>query len=93
MRLYHFLVMPVLAVATGLAALALCATPHWRWAAGAALAFVAPALAALGASTTLGADGRPWWRLGLAAGRLAALTWLSLLALSRSVLPPLAQEE
>ena len=31
LRLYHFLVMPVLATAAAGAGLALCATPHWHW--------------------------------------------------------------
>jgi cellulose synthase/poly-beta-1,6-N-acetylglucosamine synthase-like glycosyltransferase len=93
MRLCHFLVTPGLAAATGVVAAALCATPHWRWVVGAALAFAAPALATVGVSTAPGAGGARWWRLGIAAGRLAALTWLSLLVLSHSGLPPLAQEE
>lgn len=91
LRLYHFLVMPVLAAAAAAAGLALCATPHWHWTAVAAGVFALPALAALFASTTLGAEGRRWWHLSLAAGRLAGLTWLSLLALPRAALPPLAQ--
>jgi cellulose synthase/poly-beta-1,6-N-acetylglucosamine synthase-like glycosyltransferase len=90
LRLYHFFVMPVLAAAVAAAALPLLATPHWHWPAVAALAFAAPALAALFASTTLG-EGRRWWHLGLAAGRLAGLTWLSLLALPRAAMARLAQ--
>jgi cellulose synthase/poly-beta-1,6-N-acetylglucosamine synthase-like glycosyltransferase len=91
LRLYHFFVMPVLAVAMGVLALALCATPYWQWTAVVAGAFALPALAALYASTTLGSDGRRWWRLSLAAGRLAGLTWLSLLVLPRAALPHLIQ--
>jgi cellulose synthase/poly-beta-1,6-N-acetylglucosamine synthase-like glycosyltransferase len=91
LRLYHFLVTPVLAAGTAVAGLALCATAHWQLAAAAMVAFALPALAALFASPTLGSEGgRRWWRLGLAAGRLAGLTWLSLLALPRAALPPLA---
>jgi cellulose synthase/poly-beta-1,6-N-acetylglucosamine synthase-like glycosyltransferase len=90
LRLYHFFVMPVLAAAVAGAALLLLATPHWHWTAAAGVAFAVPASAALFASTTLG-EGRRWWRLGLAAGRLAGLTWLSLLALPRAALARLAQ--
>jgi cellulose synthase/poly-beta-1,6-N-acetylglucosamine synthase-like glycosyltransferase len=90
LRLYHFFVMPVLAAAVAAGALMLLATPHWHWPAVAAVAFAAPALAALFASTTLG-EGRRWWHLGLAAGRLAGLTWLSLLALPRAAMARLAQ--
>jgi cellulose synthase/poly-beta-1,6-N-acetylglucosamine synthase-like glycosyltransferase len=81
LRLYHFFVMPPLAAALTVAALVLLATPDWHWPVLAAAAFAIPAAAALFASTTLG-EGRRW-RLGLAAGRLAALTWLSLVAVPR----------
>jgi cellulose synthase/poly-beta-1,6-N-acetylglucosamine synthase-like glycosyltransferase len=81
LRLYHFFVMPPLAAAVTAASLALLATPHWHWPVLAAVSFAVPAAAALFASTTLG-EGRRW-RLGLAAGRLAGLTWLSLVALPR----------
>jgi cellulose synthase/poly-beta-1,6-N-acetylglucosamine synthase-like glycosyltransferase len=81
LRLYHFFVMPLVAAAVAAAALVLLATPNWQWPLLAAAAFAVPAIAALFASTTLG-EGRRW-RLGLAAGRLAGLTWLSLLALLR----------
>jgi cellulose synthase/poly-beta-1,6-N-acetylglucosamine synthase-like glycosyltransferase len=91
LRLYHFFVMPVLAGAMGITGLALCATPHWHWAAAVGVAFAIPALAALSASDTLGSDGRRWWHLSLAAGRLAGLTWLSLLVLPRAELPHLIQ--
>lgn len=90
LRLYHFFVMPVLATALAGAALLLLASPHWHWPAVAAVAFAVPALAALFASTTLG-EGRRWWHLGLAAGRLAGLTWLSLLALPRAAMARLVQ--
>ena len=92
-RLYHFLAMPVLAAGALAAALALCWTPYWHWVIAAAAAFAVPALVALFASTTLGADRRPWWHLGVAAGRLAGLTWLSLLALPRAEAPKLVQGE
>jgi hypothetical protein len=92
LRLFHFLVMPVLAVAVAALGVALCATPHWRWTVGAAIAFVVPALIGLGISTTLAFDGGRWWHLGLAAGRLAGLTWLSLIGLPRSAVSPLTPE-
>jgi cellulose synthase/poly-beta-1,6-N-acetylglucosamine synthase-like glycosyltransferase len=93
MRLFQFLALPGLAAGAGAGALALCATPLWRWAIAAALAFAAPALAALWASRTLWGERRRWWRLSLAAGRLAGLTWLALLVLPRTAPPPLAQGE
>ncbi len=89
LRLYHFFVMPVLAAAVTVAALLLLATPHWHWPVLAAMAFAVPAAAALFASTTLG-EGRRW-RLGLAAGRLAGLTWLSLVAVPREPAARLAK--
>jgi hypothetical protein len=85
LRLAHFFFMPLLAAAVGAAALALCTTPHVYWVAAVATAFVVPTLAALFASTTLGAEGGRWWHLSFAAGRLAGLTWFSLLALPRAV--------
>jgi hypothetical protein len=91
LRLYHFFVMPVLAGAMGITGLALCATPHWHWAAAVGVAFAIPAFTALSASDTLGSDGRRWWHLSFAAGRLAGLTWLSLLVLPRAELPHLIQ--
>lgn len=89
LRLYHFFVMPLVAAGVAAAALVLLATAHWHWPLLAAAAFAAPAIAALFASTTLG-EGRRW-RLGLAAGRLAGLTWLSLLALRRGTTTRLAK--
>lgn len=82
LRLYHFFVMPVLSAAVTVAALVLFAAGEWAWTLAAAAAFVVPLGTAMLASTTLG-DGRPWWRLGVAAGRLAALTWLAMVALPR----------
>jgi len=81
-RLYHFFVMPLLAASVVVAALMLLATTQWHWPLITFVAFAMPATAALFASTTLG-EGRRW-RLGLAAGRLAGLTWFSLLALPRA---------
>ncbi|MFN2425391.1 MAG: glycosyltransferase [Candidatus Binatia bacterium] len=82
LRLYHFFVMPVLAAAVAGAAVLLLATPHWPWPLLAGMAFAVPAAVALFASKTLG-EGRRW-QLGLAAGRLAGLTWFSMLALPRA---------
>jgi len=89
-RLYYFFVVPVLAAGVAAAALALVATPHWHWTFAAAAAFVAPAIAALFASTTLAETGRGW-RLAMAAGRMAGLTWCSLVALPRSAAARLAK--
>lgn len=85
LRLYYFLVMPTLAAVAATAGLMLCATPQWQWTGAGAAAFAVPALGALFASTTLGATRRRWWRLSLAASRLAGLTWLSLLGMPRAV--------
>lgn len=93
LRLYHFLVMPLVATAAVASGLALCASSHWYWPTMVGLAFAVPALVALFASTTLGGEGRRWWHLSFAAGRLAGLTWLSLLALPRAVLPTLIEGE
>ena len=90
LRLYHFFVMPILAAAVAVAGLALLATPDWRWPLAAGSAFVVPAAAALFASTTL-ADSRRSWRLGIAAGRMAGLTWCSLVALPRTAATRLAK--
>ncbi|MGH7790336.1 MAG: glycosyltransferase, partial [Candidatus Binatia bacterium] len=89
-RLFHFLVMPALTVTVAVMGLALLATAHWQWAVGAAVAFALPTLAVLGASRLLGGERRRWWRLGVAVGRLAGLTWLSLLAPAPPE-PPCAQ--
>jgi cellulose synthase/poly-beta-1,6-N-acetylglucosamine synthase-like glycosyltransferase len=90
LRLFHFLVMPPLAAATVAAGIVLCTSAYWHLSIAAAAGFIAPALLALGVSTTLADDGRRWWRLGLAAGRLAGLTWFALLAVRRPPLPRLA---
>lgn len=90
-RLYHLLVMPLVATAAVASGLALCATAQWHWPAMIAVAFALPVLVALFASTTLGGEGRRWWRLSVAAGRLAGLTWLSLLGLPRAALPRLIE--
>lgn len=82
LRLYHFFVMPVLAAVVAAAALVLFATGEWTWPLASGAAFAVPAAVAMLASTTLG-DGRPWWRLGLAAARLAGLTWFSMLVLPK----------
>lgn len=84
MRLYHFLAVPPLAALVLAAGLTLCAAGQWRWPVLVGLAFATPAVLALFASSTIGREGRRWWRLGIAAGRLAGLTWLSLLALPRA---------
>jgi hypothetical protein len=91
MRLYHFLIVPILAAAVLAAALALCAGGHWQLPALVGVAFAAPAILALCASSTIGRDDSRWWRLGVAAGRLAGLTWLSLLALPRAARLTLTQ--
>lgn len=93
LRLAHFFVTPLLAAVVAATGAVLCVTGHWHAPAGIAAAFAAPALAALAVSTTLGGSRRRWWRLGLAAGRLAGLTWLALLILPRAGRPPFVQEE
>jgi cellulose synthase/poly-beta-1,6-N-acetylglucosamine synthase-like glycosyltransferase len=82
-RLYHFFVMPLLATALSCASLYLLTTAQWQWPILAGFAFALPTTLAMSASTTLG-EGRRWWRLGFAAGRLAGLVWFSLLALPRA---------
>lgn len=92
-RLFHFLVVPGLTVAVAVMGLALLTTARWQWAVGAAVAFALPTLAVLGASRLLGGERRRWWRLGVAAGRLAGLTWLSLIAPTPSEPPPCPQRD
>jgi len=75
-RLYHFLVSPILFALLAVAALVLCAAGWWQVPLLAAAAFVAPAVAALLASRTL-AD-RPRWQLLAGAARLGVLIWLAL---------------
>jgi cellulose synthase/poly-beta-1,6-N-acetylglucosamine synthase-like glycosyltransferase len=81
MRLWHLLVVPRMAAALALPALALLSTPHWEWPLMALLAFLGPALVVLGAAGA-SEGARPWWRSGLAAARLVALTWMALLPLA-----------
>lgn len=87
-RLFHLCILPALLAGLIATGVALAWTPHWHWASAVLIAFALPSLAALAASTTLGGDRRRWWELGVAAGRLAGLTWLSLLALPRPMAPP-----
>jgi len=93
LRLYHFLAMPVVAGAVAAGAVAVCVLADWHWPALVAAAFIVPALGALFASTTLGAETRRWWRLSFAAGRLAGLTWWSLLGLRGESPAPLPHGE
>ena len=93
LRLYHLLIMPLLAAAVAAIGVLLCATPARPWVMLSAAAFALPAFAALFASTTLGAEGRRWWSLSVAAGRLAGLTWWSLLALRGAATAPLMDGE
>lgn len=93
LRLAHFFFTPLLAAIAAATGAALCLRGDWHAAAGVVVAFAAPALAALGVSRTLSGSRGGWWRLGLAAGRLAGLTWLALLILPRPGRPPFAQEE
>jgi hypothetical protein len=80
MRLWHLLVVPRMAAALALPAVLLLATPHWPFPVLALAAFLGPALALLGAAGAREGP-QPWWRSGLAAARLLALTWFALLAL------------
>jgi cellulose synthase/poly-beta-1,6-N-acetylglucosamine synthase-like glycosyltransferase len=83
MRLWNALATPRLGIALGFLMSGLLATPHWPWVIAVALGFAVPPVALLlGASTFAALRGR-WWRLPLAAGRLAAVWWISLLSLPR----------
>ena len=93
LRLAHFFVTPLLATTVAATGAALCLTGSWHAPAGVAAAFIGPALAALAVSTTLGGTRRPWWRLGVAAGRLVGLTWLALLILPRVGRAPFVEED
>lgn len=85
-RLFHFLAVPALAGLAAGSALVLLSTPAWHWVAATAVAFGAPPLLAAVVAT-----GPRWWRVPLAAGRLAGLTWLSLLALAPRTDPSLVR--
>jgi cellulose synthase/poly-beta-1,6-N-acetylglucosamine synthase-like glycosyltransferase len=83
MRLWNALATPRLAIALGFLMAAVLATPHWPWVIAVLLGFALPPVALLlGASTFAALRGR-WWRLPLAAGRLAVVWWISLLSLPR----------
>jgi len=86
-RLWHFLVMPKVAVGLILSGCILLFTPHWPWTVFTILAFGMPVLAALSFSKTLSSHRYRTWTLVLAAGRLAALTLASLLALNFRIPP------
>lgn len=90
MRLWHLVVVPRMAAVLALVAVLLLATPDRVWPLAALLAFVLPAVVALAASGAI-EGGRSWWRVGLAAARLLALTWVALLALAPP--PPLRREQ
>jgi cellulose synthase/poly-beta-1,6-N-acetylglucosamine synthase-like glycosyltransferase len=76
-RLFHFVVSPVLFALLAIAAVALAAGGWWPLLLAVGTAFVAPAVVALFGSRTL-AD-RPRLQLLAAAGRLGALIWAALL--------------
>lgn len=82
-RLWHFLATPILGLLLAVTALYLLWTPHWHWPILAFSAFAAPALAALYASSAMTVASSPVWVLGMAALRLAGLTWIVLLSLDR----------
>jgi cellulose synthase/poly-beta-1,6-N-acetylglucosamine synthase-like glycosyltransferase len=84
-RVWHFLVTPAVGAGLAVAACALLWTPHWPWPLITLVAFAAPVLLALHLSTTLAGSCPQRWRLGLAAGHLLGLTWLSLVTLGRPV--------
>ena len=84
LRLFHFRLSPVIGAGVLPLALVVLLTPYWWWPVVTFIACAAPACAALFASTTLARDCRHRWRLPLAAGRLAGLTWLSILKLDRA---------
>lgn len=81
-RLFHFLVSPLLVSLLALTGLALAAGGDWLLPAAALAAFVAPPVVALCASRTLA--GVPRWRLLGAAARLGGLIWVALLLTLRA---------
>jgi cellulose synthase/poly-beta-1,6-N-acetylglucosamine synthase-like glycosyltransferase len=83
LRLFHFFVMPLLALAIAGLGTLLLFTPDRHWPLLLFAVFALPAAIALLASKTLG-EGRRLWLLGMAAGRLTGLVWLTLLALLAS---------
>jgi cellulose synthase/poly-beta-1,6-N-acetylglucosamine synthase-like glycosyltransferase len=89
-RLWHFLVTPLLGAMVGLSALALLWTPDWQWPILAFAAFAGPAVATLFISSTLEVTASHCCRLSLAATRLLALTWISLALVARSSWIPLS---
>ncbi len=87
-RIWHFRVTPTVGAGLAVAACALLWTPHWPWLLITLVAFAAPVLLALHLSTTLARSCPQWWRLGLAAGHLLGLTWLSVVTLGCPVSTP-----
>lgn len=84
-RLFHFTVSPLIAAGLVLLAGALCATGTWGWPLLTGAAFVLPIAAALFGSRTLAAVGVARTRLAVAALRLVALIWISVLMTPRAM--------
>jgi cellulose synthase/poly-beta-1,6-N-acetylglucosamine synthase-like glycosyltransferase len=89
-RLWHFLVTPVIVVALAVCAALLLSTPFWWWPVLVAAAFIASVLAVAATSTTLAdtCSGRPW-HLGVAATRLLGMLWFAVVAIPRHRVSPL----
>ncbi len=87
LRLFHFLAMPALAGLAAGSAVLLLATPAWPWVPATAGTFAVPLLAAGAASSAL----PRLWHVPVAAGRLAGLIWLSLLAITPRTDPSLVR--
>ena len=76
-RLLHFLLLPWVGTAFAVSACLLMVTPYWPWPIITLFAFATSMLLTLFPSNLLAGEGRRWWRLSLAAGRLLALTFIS----------------
>lgn len=82
MRLWHFLVTPMLVVCLGLLSILLLFTPYWRWPIFIFIIFVAPALGSLFTSTSLAVKKHGILKLIIAACRFSILTLYSMLSIN-----------
>ena len=81
-RLWHLRVSPKILLALVPAGAALLWTPHWPWVVAIVAAFAVPIAGALRDRSDVGSR-LPWWRIAVAASRLAGLTWYAVLTLPR----------
>ena len=81
-RLWHFRVAPKMVIVLVAVGVALLWTAHWPWVVAVATAFAVPFFGALQDRHEPGPR-PPWWRVALAASRLAGLTWYALLTIPR----------